>query len=297
MRFPPPPFAARLAQAVATAGTPLCVGIDPWPDRLPGARPGDSRDTLAALAARFGHAVVNAVVGQVAAVKPQFAFFEQLGPPGMAALAEVCAAATEAGLVVVGDAKRGDIGSTAAAYAAATLAPDAPFRCDALTVSPFLGPDTLEPFLAAADAAQGGLFVLLRTSNAGSARWQAPVADDLAGWLTDAGAARQGADGLSNVGAVVGATHPGALAAMRSKLPHAWLLVPGFGAQGGTARDVAAAARSDGLGALIVSARGATFPDKADGAYDADPTTWIRARVADIVSELRAEWPRFGVVR
>lgn len=293
MRLPPSPFAARLAQAVATAGSPLCVGIDPWPDRLPGARPGEGREAVAARATAFGHAVVDAVAGQVASVKPQFAFFEQLGPPGMAALADVCAAATAAGLVVVGDAKRGDIGSTATAYAAATLAPDAPFRCDALTVSPFLGPDTLEPFLAAADAARGGLFVLLRTSNPGSARWQAPVADDLAGWLTEAGASRAGADGLSNVGAVVGATHPGALAEMRGKLPHAWLLVPGFGAQGGTARDVVPAARPDGLGALIVSARGATFPDKPDPAYDADPTTWIRARVAHLVAELRAEWPRF----
>ncbi|MES2641650.1 MAG: orotidine-5'-phosphate decarboxylase [Myxococcota bacterium] len=294
MRLPSSPFAARLAQAVTTVGTPLCVGIDPWPDRLPGARAGDTREALAAHAAAFGHAVVNAVAGQVASVKPQFAFFEQLGPPGMAALAEVCAAATAAGLIVVGDAKRGDIGSTATAYAAATLAPDAPFPCDALTVSPFLGPDTLEPFLTAADAALGGLFVLLRTSNPGSARWQAPVADDLAGWLTEAGAARQGADGLSNVGAVVGATHAGALATMRSKLPHAWLLVPGFGAQGGTARDVAPAARPDGLGALIVSARGATFPAAYDAAYDTDPTTWIRARVAGIVAELRAEWPRLG---
>lgn len=292
MPLHPIPFAARLATAVANAGTPLCVGIDPWPNRLPGARPDDSREALAAHAAAFGHAVVDAVAGQVAAVKPQFAFFEQLGPAGMSALAEVCAAAASSGLLVVGDAKRGDIGTTATAYAAATLASDAPFRCDALTVSPFLGPDTLAPFLAAADAAGGGLFVLLRTSNPGSARWQEPVVDDLAGWLTDAGAARQSAGGLSNVGAVVGATHPGALAAMRRKLPHAWFLVPGFGAQGGTARDVVPAARPDGLGALVASSRGATFPDKPDPAYVADPTTWIRARVASIVTELRSEWPQ-----
>jgi orotidine-5'-phosphate decarboxylase len=285
------PFAARLAAAVRATRTPLCVGIDPWPDRLPGAHPGEDRAALAARAAAFGKAVVAAVAGQVPAVKPQFAFFEQLGPAGMVALAEVNAAARAAGLLVVSDAKRGDIGSTATAYAAATLAAGAPFPSDALTVSPFLGPDTLEPFLAAADAAGGGLFVLLRTSNPGSARWQLPVADDLAAWLTAAGAARAGADGLSNVGAVVGATHPGALAEHRAKLPHAWLLVPGFGAQGGTAADVRPAARPDGLGALIVSARGATFPDRPDPAYDADPTAWIRARVARIVAELREVWP------
>ncbi len=291
MPSPSRSFASRLADGVRAVGTPLCVGIDPWPERLPGARAGDSRAVLAERAASFGHAVIAAVTGQVASVKPQFAFFEQLGPAGMTALADVCAAATAAGLVVVGDAKRGDIGSTAAAYANATLAPGAPFPCDALTVSPFLGPDTLEPFLAAADAAHGGLFVLLRTSNPGSARWQAPVVDDLAAWLTEAGAARQGPDGLSNVGAVVGATHPGALAALRASLPHAWLLVPGYGAQGCTARDMVAAARPDGLGALIVSARSATFPDKPDAAYDDHPTAWIRARVASIVAELRTAWP------
>lgn len=286
-----PPFAARLAARVRATGTPLCVGIDPWPDRLPGVAPGDSRELVAARAEAFGRAVVDAVADQVPAVKPQFAFFEQLGPPGMAALASVCGAARAQGLLVVGDAKRGDIGSTATAYANATLPADAPFPCDALTVSPFLGPDTLAPFLAAADAHAGGLFVLLRTSNPGSARWQAPVAEDLAGWLTEAGAARAGGDGLSGVGAVVGATHPGALAEMRAKLPHAWLLVPGFGAQGGTAADVVAAGRPDGLGALIVSARAATFPDKPDAAYEADPTAWIRDRVATIASELRAVWP------
>jgi orotidine-5'-phosphate decarboxylase len=284
-------FSARVAARVRATGTPLCVGIDPWPERLPGATPGETRAAVAVRAEAFGRAVVDAVAGQVPAVKPQFAFFEQLGPEGMAALANVCAAARDAGLIVVGDAKRGDIGSTAAAYAAATLGPKAPFPCDALTVSPFLGPDTLEPFLSAADKASAGLFVLLRTSNAGSARWQAPVVDDLAGWLTTAGAPRTDANGLSNVGAVVGGTHPGALAALRARLPHAWLLVPGFGAQGATAADVAAAARGDGLGALIVSARGATFPETPTPTYDRDPTGWIRERVAAIIRELAPTWP------
>ena len=292
--MPPLSFSDRLAARVRAVGTPLCVGIDPWPERLPGAHPGEPRDAVAARAAAFGKAVVTACAGKVAAVKPQFAFFEQLGPAGMTALAEVCAAAQDAGLLDVGDAKRGDIGSTAAAYAAATLAPGAPFPCDSLTVSPFLGPDTLEPFLAAADRASGGLFVLLRTSNPGSARWQLPVVDDLAAWLTEAGAARADALGLSNVGAVVGATHPGALADLRARLPHAWLLVPGFGAQGGTAADVVPAARPDGLGALIVSARGATFPERLDPAYDADPTAWIARRVSTIVTELGAAWPRIA---
>jgi orotidine-5'-phosphate decarboxylase len=255
------PLSVRLADAVRRTGTPLCVGIDPWPDRLP--RAGDPE--------HFGMCVVEAAAGRVSAVKPQFAFFEQFGPDGMAALARVCRAAREAGLIVVGDAKRGDIGSTAGAYAAATIGPDAPFPCDALTVNPFLGPDTLAPFVATADAHGGGVFVLLRTSNPGSAAWQAVVAPSIAQWITQQGAARADAHGLSNVGAVVGATHPGALAEMRAALPHAWILVPGFGAQGASARDTRAAARPDGLGALIVSARAATFP-----------TMWSSDPVADI---------------
>jgi len=284
-------FSARLADAVLRTGTPLCVGIDPWEDRLPGRRAlaagatPPARAALVALARRFSLAVVEAAAGQVPAVKPQFAFFEALGPEGVAVLAEVCATARAAGLLVIGDAKRGDIGSTATAYAAATLAADAPFPCDALTISPFLGPDTVEPFLAVAEANDRGLFVLLRTSNPGSARWQAPVVDDLSAWIEAANAQR---GGLGPVGAVVGATHREATVALRARMPHTWFLVPGFGAQGGAAGDAKAALRPDGLGALIVSARGATFPDAPEAAYDEAPAAWIRARIAATVRTLAA---------
>ncbi len=302
------PFSARLAEAVRRAGTPLCVGIDPWPDRLPrswgggGAPPSRSAldaggvlrnaspKDLAALSLRardFANWVIDACVGVVPAVKPQFAFFEAMGPHGMQVLADTCARAREAGLIVVADAKRGDIGSTASAYAAATLGPDAPFPGDALTVNPFLGPDTIEPFLSAADAGGGGVFVLLRTSNPGSARWQAPVAEDLTGWLAEAGAARVDPSGLSNVGVVVGATKGEALAEARKKLPHAWILVPGYGAQGASAADTRAAARSDGLGALIVSARAATFPA---GGFSDSPGTDIRALVRAAREDLARGW-------
>jgi orotidine-5'-phosphate decarboxylase len=274
-------FSAILSDAVRRTGTPLCVGIDPWPERLPGSGP------LPARAEAFGRVVVDACAGVVPAVKPQFAFFEALGPDGMGALARVCAHARAAGLIVVGDAKRGDIGSTARAYAAATLESGAPFPCDALTVNPFLGPDTVLPFLEVADAHGRGVFVLVRTSNPGSARWQAPVLEDLAGWLTLQGAARADAHGLSNLGAVVGATHAAELAGLREQLPHAWLLVPGFGAQGATAADTRAAGRPDGLGALIVSARAATFPDAGFGAR---PFADIRALVRRARDSLAAAW-------
>ena len=277
-------FSARLSAAVARTGTPMCVGIDPWADRLPGRRSlrEADRSALAALSLRFGLAVVTACADLVPAVKPQFAFFEALGPAGMSALAEVCRAARQAGLLVVGDAKRGDIGSTASAYAEATLAPDAPFPCDALTVSPFLGPDTLEPFLRVARAHARGLFVLLRTSNPTSARWQAPVIDDLAAWIE-----AQNADGdpYGAVGAVVGATHREG-SELRRRLPRTWLLVPGFGVQGGSAADARALVHENGLGALINSSRGATFPAAPDDAYDDDPAAWIRARVLETRAEL-----------
>ena len=282
-------FAERLAERVTHLDTCLCIGIDPWVDRLPGrgtlgANP--SHADLANLALNFGRSVVDAAAGQVAAVKPQFAFFEALGPPGMLALAQVCTVAREAGLLVIGDAKRGDIGSTAGAYAAATLAPDAPFPCDALTVSPFLGPDSLAPFVDAATRWNRGLFVLLRTSNAGSARWQAPVRDDLASWIESTNCGLGGEFGP--VGAVVGATNGDDMVALRAQMPHTWFLVPGFGAQGASAAGSLAATRPDGLGALVNSARGATFPATFDPDYDRAPTGWIRNGIAQARAELRA---------
>jgi orotidine-5'-phosphate decarboxylase len=278
-------FPQRLADAVARVGSPLCVGIDPWPDRLPGSGAPAER------AARFGRAVVEACRGRVAAVKPQFAFFEALGPDGMRALADTCVAAREAGLLVIGDAKRGDIGSTAAAYASATLSPDAPFPCDALTVSPFLGADTLEPFLDSADRHGRGLFVLTRTSNPGSALFQGPVEEALTGWLNAQGVARAGTDGLSCVGAVVGATHADVLQRLRARLPHAWLLVPGYGAQGASAAETRAAARADGTGALIVSARAATFPP---GGFGADPVEDVARLVEAARQDLATAWAGAG---
>lgn len=280
-------FTARLTAAVRRTGTPLCVGIDPWPERLPGrAALGEhpSHAALALCAEDFGMAVIEAVAGRVPAVKPQFAFFEGMGPAGMVALERVCAYARERELIVVGDAKRGDIGSTAMAYALATLDRDAAFPCDALTVSPFLGPDTIEPFLTIADANDRGVFVLLRTSNPGSARWQLPILDDLVAWIDEQGAAR--AAGLANVGVVVGATKGPELEGLRARLPHAWMLVPGFGAQGATAADARKALLPDGTGALIPSSRSATFPDRPDASYDQDPVSWIASRVDQVMEQL-----------
>lgn len=258
----------RLEAAVAATGTPLCVGIDPHLDRV---GPTEA-DVL-----RFGRAVLDACRGRVPAVKPQYAFFEARGWQGLRALATLSGEARAAGLIVVADAKRGDIGTTAAAYAAATLAPDAPFPSDILTVSPFLGLDTLAPFAAAARAHDRAIYVLLRTSNPGSAVFQDAAEAPLADWL------RAHAD---VAGAVVGATHADAVVRLRAALPDTRFLLPGYGTQGGTAASTRAAFRPDGSGALVVSARAATFPDGEDAGWRADPAAWTAERIDALKADL-----------
>ncbi len=281
-------FGDRLADAVAARGAPACVGLDPHVDRLPTLAPGG--DPVEAARA-FCLGVVEAVAGVVPAVKPQVAFFEALGHRGVAALEEVVAAARDAGLLVVLDAKRGDIGSTAEAYARGALDDDGPIGADAVTLSPYLGPESLAPFVARCARGKGA-FVLVRTSNPGAGAWQvdgvAPIAARVAAWVEATSAARAGTSGFGPVGAVVGATVPEEAAGWRAAMPHAWFLVPGFGAQGGTLDDVRALARPDGLGALVVSARDVLF-----ARVGASETRWeegVRERAlrfADAVSALR----------
>jgi orotidine-5'-phosphate decarboxylase len=259
----------RLDAAVRAAGTPLCIGIDPHLDRVGH----DEADLL-----RFGRAILSACEGRVPAVKPQFGFFEARGWQGMRALATLCAEARAMGLQVIADAKRGDIGTTAAAYAAATLGPEAPFPADILTVSPFLGLDTLTPFVTVARAEDRAVYVLLRTSNPGSATFQDAAEAPLCEWLRTHG---------DVAGAVIGATHAAAVQRLRATLPDCAFLLPGYGTQGGTAESSRAAFRSDGKGALVVSARAATFPDGEDSLWRTDPAAWTAARIDALKLDLR----------
>jgi orotidine-5'-phosphate decarboxylase len=275
------PFADRLAEAVRRAGNPLCVGLDPRWESLPGELrrryPADSLDAVAAGIEAFSQRVLDLVAGRVGVVKPQSAFFEACGPAGLAALQAVIRRAKELGLLVVLDSKRGDIASTATAYADAAFGGTAVsnrrlpvWGADAITVNPYLGADSVEPFIAAARQLGGGVFVLVRTSNLGAGRFQdlecggkklyRHVGAAVAEW----NAGGSGACGLGDVGAVVGATHPKELAELRAELPNVWFLIPGFGAQGGSAGDVAGAFRADGLGAIVNSSRGITFPFHPD---------------------------------
>lgn len=266
-------FADRLMAQVADLGHPLCVGLDPHLDRIPAAfRQGTmdplDRQTAPAVEAFLGE-VVDRLEGRVAIVKPQCAFFEQLGPRGVAMLARVMARCQQRGLLVLLDAKRGDIGSTAAAYARAYLARDAPMRADALTVAPYLGLETLDPFLDAGREAGGGLFVLVKTSNPGSADLQGMTVDGEAAYLRLARAlgprvqAEVGACGWSSLGVVAGATYPDEARAIRERLPQALFLVPGYGAQGASAADaVAGFVRREGAlaGGVVNSSRAILFP-------------------------------------
>lgn len=186
----------------------------------------------------FSMACLDQAIGKVAAIKPQAAFFEQHGPAGMKILQNLGRAAIDAGLLVVMDAKRGDIGSTSAAYAAGWIGHNAPFPSDALTINPWLGIDTLSPFLERADATGSGLFVLNRTSNPGAGDLQDQMVNGqklykhLATLLAPLVAARNGKTGSSALGIVAGATWPQEALDLRKALPSAPFLVPGFGAQG-----------------------------------------------------------------
>ncbi len=293
------PFADRLADAVRRRG-PLCVGLDPRWESLPAALRAEHRDKhllgMADAFEQWGTKVLELVRPFAAVVKPQSAFYELAGPHGMRALRNVLTVAKELGFVTILDAKRGDIASTATAYADAAFAgctldghPFPVWDADALTVNPYLGRDAVEPFLSAAAAAGRGVFVLVRTSNPGAGLFQdlvcdgrpvyRHVADAVAGW----NAGTLGACGLGGVGAVVGATHPRELAELRAAMPGVWLLVPGYGAQGGTAADVRAAYRADGLGTVVNSSRGVTFPFKPD---DPDWEAKVAAAAAKAAGEL-----------
>jgi orotidine-5'-phosphate decarboxylase len=227
-------FGNRLREAVADRGR-LCVGIDPHPGLLDAWGTTDSAAGLE----RFALTAVEALAGCVAAVKPQSAFFERHGAKGVAVLEQVIAAARELGALVVLDVKRGDIGSTAQAYADAYLDPRSPLAADAVTASPFLGFGSLDPMLDTALAHDAGVFVLALTSNPEGPQVQHATGPDgrtVAGQVLDAVAARNAqADGPGSIGAVVGATIGEAAEHLDVNGP---LLVPGIGAQGGTVDDV-----------------------------------------------------------
>ncbi len=303
-------FADHLIQAVRQRGNPVLVGIDPRPeelpagflDRFPGDRPG-----IATALRTFGCDVIDVVATLVPAVKFQSAFYEAYGPEGLAALHATVEYAKQKDLIVIFDGKRNDIGSTAEAYARAYLgkvpvggAFEPSWHADAMTVNPYLGTDGVMPFVKIAAREQKGVFVLVKTSNASAGEFQDLIADGqpiyrhVAAKLMKWAAGHQGQSGYNLVGAVIGATYPREIDELRAALPGILFLIPGYGTQGASSRDIAGAFDENGLGALINNSRGITF------AYERPPFQtrfadhWqgaVELAVKDMIDDLAATTP------
>lgn len=294
------PWGDRICRAIRDRNSAVCVGLDPRAGLLPPGLLGDgiAAEDWAAVAEAyrtFCTGIIDAVADLVPAVKPQAAFFEQLGPAGGSALAAVIAHARQAGLAVILDGKRNDIGSTAEAYAAAYLGSQSAWACDALTVSPYLGDDSLEPFVDAAERTASGIFVLVKTSNPGGGFLQDRITDGeplyrrVARWISEINASRLGSSGYGPIGAVVGATYPEQLAELRKALPGAIILVPGYGAQGGSAHNVAAGFDAQGLGALVNNSRQILFAYRDSRYNRGNAAAWqdaARAATAEMNDQL-----------
>lgn len=296
-------FADRLINAIQAKGSPICVGIDPLMDSLPDAVAGsaaarDANDLTRCLDEihDFVMGVLEVVAPHVPVVKFQSAYFEKYLYEGVEAYYGLIAEAKEMGLLVIGDVKRGDIGSTSEAYAAAHL-DDITFTDlesiatpDAITVNPFLGMDTLEPFLSVAKDAGKGLFVLVRTSNPGSAHLQDVKSADgrtfselVADQLAPLAAAKElvGDHGWSSVGAVVGATQKHTMQSLRERLPQSIFLLPGYGMQGATA-DMTRAAFRNGQGAIVSASRSILYAHK--DAKFASAGSWEKSVEAAVIA-------------
>jgi orotidine-5'-phosphate decarboxylase len=306
-------FGDRLADRVAARQSQLVLGLDPDPARLwPAAvRLADAADgaSSASPALRAARAVaahcalaIEAVAEQCVAVKLQVACFERLGALGWGVLGEAADRARESGLLVIADAKRGDVDVTAAAYAQAFLGETptpygsvAGLGADALTVNPLLGRDSLEPFVATARTHHRGLFVLVRTSNPGASDVQeatladgGTITDLLAELVERIGAAGVGRGGLSDVGAVVGATAPDRMRSLRERMPHAPFLLPGVGAQGGRVEQLAPVFAAGPAGGLISASRGIVAAHEKDGGEPATAAAREASRLRELAWRLAA---------
>ncbi len=295
-------FADCLFEKIRELQTPLMVGLDPrlanLPEEIRTKTNATNAESIAEAFREFCCQIVELSAGKVAVVKPQFAFFEQFGPPGFAALKSVITFAKSKGLLVVGDAKRGDIGSTATGYANAYLNPEqvGGIPCDALTVNAYMGFDTIQAFMDVAASHGRGLFVLVKTSNPGSGEFQdqaidgRPLYQHIAEKVQLHADASKGETGFGNVGAVVGATYPEQLAELRQLMPNAPILIPGFGAQGGKAEDLKKGFDSQGLGATVNSSRGIIFAYEKEE-YREQFDRWqdaVGASIDDSIRQLRA---------
>lgn len=265
----------RLIERIAQLQNPSVVGLDSLLDYIPQhikeekfAQYGDTFDAAAQAILAYNKEIIDAICDIVPAVKPQAAYYEMYSWQGMWALCETVKYAQEKGMIVIMDGKRNDIGSTMQAYAKAHLGVSevngkelSAFGSDMLTVNGYLGSDGIEPLLPICDEKDKGIFVLVKTSNPSSGELQdqkigdKSIYETMGAMCEQWGEKTQNSYGYSRVGAVVGATYPQQLSEMRQKMPHTFFLVPGYGAQGGGANDVASAFDKNGLGAIVNSSR------------------------------------------
>ena len=266
---------SRLVKKIVALNAPVVVGLDPNLSFIPDFivkrsfdKYGESLEGAADAIWEFNKGLVDATYDLIPAVKPQIAMYEQFGIPGLSAFKKTVDYCHEKGLLVIGDVKRGDIGSTSLSYAKAHIGKIAvgskeldPFGEDFCTVNPYLGSDGIKPFVDECEAADRGIFVLVKTSNPSSGEFQdrlidgRPLFEHVADKVNEWGALSMDGD-YSNVGCVVGATYPEMGAELRKLMPKAYILVPGYGAQGGKAEDLKGFFNSDGLGAIVNSSRG-----------------------------------------
>jgi orotidine-5'-phosphate decarboxylase len=293
-------FADRLAEEICRTGNAVCVGLDPRATNLPSGMLSRNQSVSAVAEAytRFCNGVSDVVGSLVPVVKVQAAFFEELGPAGLASMGRVIDHAQSRGLLVIVDAKRNDIGSTAEAYARGYLGREASaWHADALTVSPYLGDDSLTPFVEVAHERGAGIFVLVKTSNPGGGMLQdlkcdgRPIFERVAEHVEKLARTKLGECGYGAVGAVVGATYPAQLTELRRAMPHTWFLVPGYGSQGGKAADVVTAFDRRGLGAIVNNSRGLIFAHEGPEFAERFGNNWqaaVEAATQAMIEDLRA---------
>lgn len=273
----------QLIQNIEKKDAPIVVGLDPMMNYVPAfiqkqayEQYGETLEGAAEAIWVYNKGIIDATYDLIPAVKPQIAMYEQFGVPGLAAYQRTCAYAKEKGLVVIGDVKRGDIGSTSAAYAVGHLGmvtvgskQYAPFDEDFATVNPYLGTDGIKPFIDVCNECNKGIFVLVKTSNPSSGEFQdqlidgKPLYEYVAKKVVEWGEMTMDGD-YSNVGCVVGATYPEMGKVLRKLMPKTYILVPGYGAQGGKAEDLVHYFNADGLGAIVNSSRGIIAAYKQD---------------------------------
>jgi orotidine-5'-phosphate decarboxylase len=300
-------FSELLTNAVYTKGTPVLVGLDPKFELFPAAfRSGVESDDLfkvPPLLKRYCCDVIDVVASLVPAVKLQVACFERYGAYGMIALDNIIKYATEKNLVTIFDGKRGDIGTTAELYAAGILGKNSAWGADAMTVSPYMGNDSIEPFVKTAIDRDAGVFVLVKTSNAGGAMFQdlksnrKTIYHHVANYVQELAQStineKNNNKKYGDVGAVVGATWSRDLSMLREVLKSAWLLVPGFGSQGATAEDVATAFDENGLGAIVNNSRGILYAYKNEpykSKYgESNWETAVEEATKDMINQLKSK--------